>query len=305
MSNFSEEVDPLLLSDVLSFMPPLPDDLDSETSATLMSFRTEIYQRRVKKVNEFLPSFKEIWPKGTPIELFLALEKSNDDFSLAIHNISTPHFLREINKRINTSRPQSPKRTKTKRSELSLFYDEDSDDQEWSYQDIEHLKQLVNKYGNRFKEISKHLKGKTPQMCKNMYEIIKLEIAVESPKKKKGRSSKFDQLDSITFIKNQKRYIVGQNNLKYHELESVNPLPGYLDQLTLKPMRLATLSPDGYVLDYDTWIKLLKEQKVNPFTQNKIKTQRELIILTQDNFNQYKDMIVNLENIKPIEFTKS
>ena len=138
-----------------------------------------------------------------------------------------------------------------------------------------------------------------------MYEIIKLEIAVESPKKKKGRSSKFDQLDSITFIKNQKRYIVGQNNLKYHELESVNPLPGYLDQLTLKPMRLATLSPDGYVLDYDTWIKLLKEQKVNPFTQNKIKTQRELIILTQDNFNQYKDMIVNLENIKPIEFTKS
>ena len=79
----------------------------------------------------------------------------------------------------------------------------------------------------------------------------------------------------------------------------LNPIPGCIDMITQKPMEIPALSPDGYALDYNTWIKLLSEKKVNPFTQNQLTSKRQLIILTIDNFDEYKDQIVNLQQILP------
>ena len=300
-----ELVKPLELSDVLLMMPPLPPETDNETAEKLISFRKNIFQRRVNKVNEYITDFHEIWPAAKPIELFIALEQSNDDINLVTQKIQDSQFLRQISIAM-ASHGLSSSTPRRKRPDFKYDFDDDDDDDDlatWSMREIELLKNLVKEHGTKFGEISKFIKGKDSKMCRKMYNQIKLETKNDTKNKirqSKSRKKRFF-IDSVTFVKDGARYTVGQNNSKFSEMEILNPIPGSIDQLTLQPMRLPTISPDGYVLDYDTWAKLLKEQKVNPFTQNHIKSMRELIVLTIDNFGNYKDKIVNLDEIKSEE----
>lgn len=79
---------------------------------------------------------------------------------------------------------------------------------------------------------------------------------------------------------------------------SRNPIPGYIDQITTQPMMVPTLSPDYFVLDYSTWIALLSYEKYNPFTKTPM-SEKDLIILTEENFKEYRTKIVNLEENCP------
>ena len=106
-------------------------------------------------------------------------------------------------------------------------------------------------------------------------------------------------IKSLSFVYNGVAFKVGAKKTMLQKYIFLNPIPGHIDQITMQPMQLPTLSRDGYVLDYSTWLKLLAQKKVNPFTQNHIKSKRELTILTIDNFGYYKDKIVNLEETKP------
>jgi hypothetical protein len=74
-----------------------------------------------------------------------------------------------------------------------------------------------------------------------------------------------------------------------------NPLPEAVDLITGEVIRVPALSPDGYVLDYRTWIDALAERSVNPFTFNHV-TKRQLVVLTTENFAEYADRIVNLRD---------
>lgn len=294
---------PLELSDVMPMMPPLPPETDNETAEKLISFRKNIFQRRVNKVNEYIADFQEIWPSGKPIELFVALEQSNDDINLVTQKIQDSQFLRQISLTLS-SHGLGDTICRKKRSNFKYIFDDEEEDEDdlarWSIKEIELLKSLVKQHGTKFGLISKSFKGKDSKMCKKMYNQIRLETKIDLKNKShqtKSRKKRFN-IESVTFLKDGARYTVGQNSSKFSEMEILNPIPGYIDQLTLQPMRLPTLSPDGYVLDYDTWMKLLKEQKVNPFTQNHIKSMRELIVLTIDNFDSYKEKIVNLDEIK-------
>ena len=80
---------------------------------------------------------------------------------------------------------------------------------------------------------------------------------------------------------------------RYESWAMQNPLPNMIDDITGERIRVPAISPDGYVLDYNTWLNALKTNKENPFTRAPV-TKRQLVVLTTDNFDQYQNNIVNL-----------
>eukprot|EP01083_Nonionella_stella_P101723 288651_1 len=72
-----------------------------------------------------------------------------------------------------------------------------------------------------------------------------------------------------------------------------NPLPGFIDAITLGPIRDPTISQQGYVLGYDIWVKSLRLNSNRcPFTYSQV-TRRSLIRLTKDNIEDYRARIMN------------
>ena len=65
------------------------------------------------------------------------------------------------------------------------------------------------------------------------------------------------------------------------------------DAMTLKPMRTPAISPFGHVLDYKSWLRLLKEKPLNtcPFTKQRV-TRRDLVKLTKQNIEAYRVKIL-------------
>jgi hypothetical protein len=80
---------------------------------------------------------------------------------------------------------------------------------------------------------------------------------------------------------------------RYEMWATQNPIPGAVDMITGEVMRVPALSPDGYVLDYKTWLGSLAEKPVNPFTQLPLR-KRQLVVLTTENYQTYAGDIVNL-----------
>ena len=125
------------------------------------------------------------------------------------------------------------------------------------------------------------------------------------PKKKK---SKPVQRLSPKAVQSLIFHFVGKEKGKAHEVEEgefppilsryerwalQNPLPDVIDQITGEIIKVPTISPDGYVLDYNTWINSLKTKNENPFTRKHV-TKRDLVVLTLDNIDSYRDSIINL-----------
>ena len=81
---------------------------------------------------------------------------------------------------------------------------------------------------------------------------------------------------------------------KYEEMCEGNPLSGAIDSITGEEIKAPAMSPDGNVLDYNTWLTILRsEHPIDPFTQNKL-NKRQLIILNKKNFEEYRPMIKNI-----------
>jgi hypothetical protein len=77
---------------------------------------------------------------------------------------------------------------------------------------------------------------------------------------------------------------------RYEQWAAQNPIPDAIDPLTGEKMQVPTMSPDGYVLDYNSWMKTKKMDCINPYTQEVVK-KRDLIVLTIDNFEEFKHKI--------------
>lgn len=71
-----------------------------------------------------------------------------------------------------------------------------------------------------------------------------------------------------------------------------NPLPGFLDVITNNELIEPAISPFGHVLSYSTWLKCLSAEPKNtcPFTKKLIK-KRDLVVLTWENVDRYRDKI--------------
>ena len=78
---------------------------------------------------------------------------------------------------------------------------------------------------------------------------------------------------------------------RYEQWALQNPRPDWKDSLTGDPMKVPTLAPDGYVLDYQTWSMTMNGSEcVNPFTREKYH-KRDMVVLTMANYEEYKDKI--------------
>ena len=70
-------------------------------------------------------------------------------------------------------------------------------------------------------------------------------------------------------------------------------LPDIKDAMTALPMLEPALSPFGHVLDYSTWLRVLKAEPINtcPFTKQRL-TRRSLIKLTPENIVELRSKII-------------
>ena len=95
-------------------------------------------------------------------------------------------------------------------------------------------------------------------------------------------------------------FMLETNNPNHYEHEETklrfeNPLPGFIDPITLEEVIKPTISPFGHVMGYDTWLRcLLRDAPKNtcPFTKKTL-NKRDLVVLTHDNIEEYRNKIVN------------
>jgi U-box domain len=70
-----------------------------------------------------------------------------------------------------------------------------------------------------------------------------------------------------------------------------NPLPGFIDPITLEEVVKPAVSPYGHVMGYDSWMRCLTSsnegsKNICPMTKKPL-TKRELVVLTHENIAQY------------------
>ncbi|CAO3618423.1 unnamed protein product [Mucor hiemalis] len=75
------------------------------------------------------------------------------------------------------------------------------------------------------------------------------------------------------------------------------PLPGFVDPISLEQVIKPAISKYGHVMGYDSWVRCLNnwEGKKNtcPLTKKPL-SKRDLVILTLENIEEYRDQIVNI-----------
>ena len=331
----NQESDQIITLDEVKFMlKPNPSSIDQETAKALTKFKLSIMERRIQKVNQLNDFFASAWPSGSPLLYYVALELAADDQHILAEKLTHHDFFKSVLSELNARMLATKKTENDHRTKYNVDID-DEDDQDdffvesnkqakkskelWSQYEIEKFKELYFLQGpfKNWKNVVKHFPKKTQAQCKALYqklhesgEIGWKSISPENPEDSETIEiipptldhHKYPSLHSISFIYRDKNAVVGPKSRLFERMSVLNPIPGYIDQITMQPMTMPALSPDGYVLDYSTWIKLLNEKKVNPFTQNHMKSKRELIILSQENFFALKDSIVNLEECQPQDF---
>ena len=75
------------------------------------------------------------------------------------------------------------------------------------------------------------------------------------------------------------------------KVDSDNPLPDFMDPITLEPVIRPAISPFGHVMGAATWKAVLAEQGVCPFTKKPLRWE-QCRILTKANIDAYKDSII-------------
>ncbi|KAG2425505.1 hypothetical protein HXX76_013714 [Chlamydomonas incerta] len=75
------------------------------------------------------------------------------------------------------------------------------------------------------------------------------------------------------------------------EANATNPLPGFLDPITLEPVVNPAISPYGHVMGLATWRAVLADQGRCPFTKKSLKAEA-LTVLTKLNIERYRSRII-------------
>ncbi|KAI8997410.1 hypothetical protein BDB01DRAFT_771026 [Pilobolus umbonatus] len=86
-----------------------------------------------------------------------------------------------------------------------------------------------------------------------------------------------------------------ENDSDEEPLNLDNPLPGFLDPITLEEVIKPAISTYGHVMGYDSWVRCLTnwegKKNICPLTKKTL-TKRDLVILTHDNIDEYRDKII-------------
>jgi hypothetical protein len=145
---------------------------------------------------------------------------------------------------------------------------------------------------------SRCVPGRVGYQCSNFYRLLVQNGEISDP------NYAFDASGKLRRIRNPKTDRAaprprraggrkGEQLSRYDLWAAQNPIPDVTDALTGETIRVPAISPDGYVLDYNSWVRTIANESVNPFTKIPVK-KRDLVILTHENWDEYKDKIRNL-----------
>ena len=144
--------------------------------------------------------------------------------------------------------------------------------------------------------------GRVGYQCSNYYRKLLQNGQVKDELYKKDNNGQLHFKNRQSYQKGKNRNIEYSDNEDnnedkplsfYEKMSKENPLKGKNDYITGELIQVPTISPDGTVLDYNTWLKILKTNKQDPFTFKHI-NKRQLIILTKSNFIDFKDNIKHI-----------
>ena len=110
------------------------------------------------------------------------------------------------------------------------------------------------------------------------------------PKKEKKKDKPKKQKKITEVIQHKKK---SQEPGFYDKMAALNPFKDQTDFITGEAMSIPAISPDGTVLDYNTWLHILKTTKEDPFTLSHV-NKRQLVILTKDNIDEYRPQIKHM-----------
>ena len=75
------------------------------------------------------------------------------------------------------------------------------------------------------------------------------------------------------------------------KVDSENPIPDFMDPITLEPVIAPAISPYGHVMGSATWRAVLGASGVCPFTKKPLRWE-QCKVLTKNNYDAYKDSII-------------
>lgn len=283
----------LRLADVEPMIPPPPAWSDPATSQSLMNFRRSIYARRVDKVNDRLDDFRDVWPKGRPIDYFIALESCRDDIGSALHKLCSKRYRRAVRVESHQRGVGGACAPRVALDHSAFFDDESADDAPWADEEIAQFKRIYARIGPDFPRIAWEIPSRNARQCRVIYEQLAergelpaLAQAADNEEhvRRFTLSLRFDHSGAV--------FEVGGGDAALRECREKNPFPGMRDRITGEEINFPAMSPDGYVLDYFTWLKILEKNSANPFTDCPIYSKDDIVLLTTDNIDEFRERIV-------------
>ncbi|KAL9538086.1 hypothetical protein MBANPS3_011212 [Mucor bainieri] len=110
-------------------------------------------------------------------------------------------------------------------------------------------------------------------------------------KVRSSRTSKTNTNNKRTRTRTTRNTIITTTTTNQEE----NPLPGFIDPITLDEVIKPAISTYGHVMGYDSWVRCLTNwegrKNICPLTKKPL-TKRDLIVLTPDNIEAYRDKII-------------
>ena len=312
---------PLHFSDVECFLMP-PNTSNPEILPDLIQFAKQMMEFRVYRINTHYKEYQKAWPEGTLIDFFHALRLVHDKHQKLPKLLQQTDFresvLREKShyKNINKSdqpaanvRYETPQHTPQIdispddiRARKNLSSTPQIDLSKWSKKNIDTFVKLVREQfsneeiGTKFRITEDQVLDVKEQLTKRGF-FNKNKQTKRSKRKDEGD----DKITGFTFIKKERSFRCGKILFDNYDPD-LNPLKGYVDEFSGKPIKRPMICQHGYVLDYDTWYNIIYGNNISnhqhPYTGERLGSMTALTQLTVENFDQYKDHIINLKNLK-------
>lgn len=304
----------LSIKEILPILPP-PPHLDDETALNFIVKRnTQLACARLEKIRKIRKETGSLLSKFNTQQLYVAFEMSDYSAERMIDrltNSGSSDYLSHVrlkhevqNRTIQRINDISENMINLNNASLTRTQETDG----WTEQEVRYFIKLAErrKDRNSWKEILMYFPNQTDSKCEHLYNKLVKEGIIKNSIRRANHNhnlrvtqDNINHISSLTLIKDEKEFHVGQQMSKFDKIRMLNPIPDFIDQVTCKKIQIPALSQDGYILDYYTWLKIIQEEKCNPFTRNPITSKRSLTILTVDNINYYRSKIVNWDQSKP------
>jgi hypothetical protein len=293
----------ITFDDIKSLIPTFSELEDLESRKYATKTVVENFHRYVKIINRQYSEVHSRWPEANALHIFMSFLLASDTHEDFQAKVLDPNFrLRvreELKNRLNAPLPEDKR---MKEDEVAYKREEEIIEnimKNWSKSRMEQFIYLYFEYwGNIKKEEFAAKVGLQIHICEKLIKRLKDDGALKPRKRAHKNKEEIgyteEELTGITFLKKGEKYRLGVKILNPKENPN-NPLPGVPDPLTQKPMIYPMVCPEFYVLDKNTWTKRISDSHTHPYLNTHMVSKRDLIPLTIDNFNYYRDKLRNLD----------